>query len=92
MAEPVCFKVPKLSKDEVLALQAVWDGNADPFQQRLALGVICNKFSRPNDLLYVPGEPDQTTFLNGRAFTGMQVLKILNINVGQLQDDGDTHE
>ncbi|MDP6652992.1 MAG: hypothetical protein QGF90_12940 [Gammaproteobacteria bacterium] len=87
MSQPVCFKVPRLSKREVLAIKAVWDGTADANQQRLAIGVICNKFSRPNDLLFVPSEPDQTTFMNGRAFTGMQIYKTLNINVGQLQND-----
>ena len=87
MMEPTCFKVPKLEKKEVLAIQAVWAGTADAHQQRLAIGVICNKFSRPNDLLFVPGEPDQTVFMSGRAFPGMQIYKTLNIKVGQLQND-----
>jgi hypothetical protein len=87
VSKPICFEVPKLDKDEVLAVQAVWEGNADAHQQRLALGVICNKFSRPNDMLFVPGEHDQTVFLNGRAFTGMRILNTLKINVGQLEND-----
>ncbi len=91
--KPVCFNVQPLDKREVLALQAVNRGEADAHQQRLSLAVICNKFSRPNDLLFVPGSNDQTSFMNGRAFTGMQILKTLNIKAGQLQNDEDiSHE
>lgn len=86
MAEE-CFKVPKLTKREVMALQAVKQGTADAYQQRLALAVISNKFCRTQDVLFIVNAPDQTAFLNGRAFAGMQILKTLNIKVGQLQDD-----
>jgi len=70
-----------------MALQALGAGTADAYQQKLALAVISNKFCRPHDLLFVPGKPDETVFMNGRAFPGMQILKTLNIKVGQLQDD-----
>ena len=86
MSEPQCFTVAKLTKEEGLALKALRDGVADPYQQSLALHVITNKFSRPHDLLFVPGQADQTAFLNGRAFVGMQILKYLNVPIGKLED------
>jgi len=85
MSDP-CFIVAKLTKDEVLALKALATGEADPYQQSLALHVITNKFSRPHDLLFVPGQADQSAFLNGRAFVGMQILKYLNIPIGKLDN------
>lgn len=89
MIENVCFYVKELTQREVLAIKALNTGTADTSQQQMALAVICNKFSRPHDLLFVPGESDQTVFMNGRAFVGMQILKTLNIKVGQLQNDGE---
>ena len=81
---PQCFYVPDLDKEEILALKAVGAGEADAYNQRLALSVIVNKFCRAHDILYIPGAPDMTTFLNGRAFPGMQILKHLNVPIGQL--------
>tara|TARA_R100001369_G_scaffold91915_1_gene134715 strand:+ start:5950 stop:6219 length:270 start_codon:yes stop_codon:yes gene_type:complete len=89
LIENVCFYVKELTQREVLAIKALNTGTADASQQQMALAVICNKFSRPHDLLFVPGESDQTVFMNGRAFVGMQILKTLNVKVGQLQNDGE---
>lgn len=87
MRTPVCFQVPDLTKRDVEAIQALGKGEAEPWQQALALKAICNKFSRPQDLLFVPGEADQTVFMNGRAFVGMQIYKTLGIKVGQMNEE-----
>lgn len=81
---PQAFAVEQVTKQEVAAIKALAIGEATEVQQKLALHVIVNKFSRAQDLLYIPGSFDQTALLNGRAFVGQQVLKYINIPVGKL--------
>jgi hypothetical protein len=82
-----CFFTPEIDSDEHAALRAVYDGSAEPHQQRLALHVIVNKFSRAQDVLFVPGAPDEGAFLSGRGFVGQKILKYLNLPVGQLKQE-----
>lgn len=86
MAEQ-CFKYPRVTREEHQALRALNKGIANDYQQRLALSVITNKFARAHDVLFIPGKSDETAFLAGRSFVGSQVLKHLNIPVGQLSED-----
>lgn len=76
--------VPALDEKDVRAVKAMYAGEATPEQQRRVLAVIVNKFSRAQDMLFVPGEHDQTAFLNGRGFVGMQILKMINVPIGKL--------
>ena len=76
-----CFDYDKLDESEIKALKSLYDGEADASQQRLVLNVIVNKFCRSNDVLFIPGNPDQTAFLNGRAFVGQQIQKYLKLPV-----------
>lgn len=83
---PVCFDVfPELDKQDMEALRAVADGEADGYQQKLALAVIVNKFCRTHDVSFVPGAADQSTFLAGRAFVGSRILLALNRKVGHME-------
>jgi len=82
-----CFQTPPLNKLEIEALKALNKGEATEHQQKLALATICNKFSRAQDALYVPGTFDETAFLNGRAFVGQKILKIINLPIGKLIND-----
>ena len=92
MAKPACFDVSQPTAKQIRALKACWAGTADTYQQRLALKLIVSNFSRAQDVLFIPGSPDQTAFLNGRGFVGAQILKHLNQSVGALTDDEDnTH-
>jgi hypothetical protein len=84
--EPQSFVVEPLTKAEVHALRDLHKGEATEHQQHVALYVIINKFSRAQDLLYIPGSFDQTAMLNGRAFVGQQILKYINIPVGKLDE------
>ncbi|MDX1300331.1 MAG: hypothetical protein R3260_19130 [Pseudomonas sp.] len=89
MSQPQELRVAPLDKQDVQAIKALYRGDADEHQQRLALQVIVNKFSRAQDLLYIPSDTHGTTFLNGRAFVGAQILKCLNLPVGALITEGD---
>ena len=84
--EIIATQTRTLTKDEVIALQALHKGDATPYQQKLALKVIVNDFCRAQDALYIPGSFDQTAFLNGRAFVGQRILKYINIPVGKLDE------
>lgn len=89
-----CFKVPTVDKAEHAAIRALYEGKAGEYQQRLALSVIVNKFSRAHDVLFIPGAADEGAFLSGRGFVGQQILKHINIPVGQLgpQEDNDENK
>lgn len=86
MAAPQSLFVEPLSKAEVHALRDLHKGVATERQQQVALYVIINKFSRAQDLLYIPDSFDQTAILNGRAFVGQQILKYINIPVGKIDE------
>ena len=75
-----CFDYPELDEGEIKALKALYNGEADASQQRLSLSVIVNKLSRSNDILFIPGNGDQTAFLNGRAFVGQKIQKYLKLS------------
>lgn len=83
--DPALF-VPELSKQEVYALRNLSKGEATEHQQKLALQIIVNKFSRAHDLTYVPDSFDRSAFLAGRGFVGQQILKFLNIPVAKLKE------
>jgi hypothetical protein len=86
------LEVKWLTRSENAALKACYAGHANAHQQRLALVVIVNKFCRANDLLYIPDHPDQTAFMNGRAFPGQQIMKHLKVPVGRLDLQNDDEE
>lgn len=85
--EHICFFTPSLDKRDIEAIKALSKGEASEYQQKLALAVICNKFSRAQDLLWVVNSPDETSFLNGRGFVGKKILKIINVPIGTLIND-----
>ena len=72
--------------DEHRAIRALSKGEATEHQQRLALEVIVKKFSRANDLLYVAGSFDQTSFLNGRAYVGKKIQKYTNLKIEETDE------
>jgi len=82
--ENACFQTMPLDKIDVEAIKALNAGDATPHQQKLALSIIVNKFSRSQDLLFIPNSSDETAFLNGRGFVGMKILKIINVPIGKL--------
>ena len=80
-----CERISQLTQSEHQSLRALYRGEASQGQQREALALIVNKFCRTHDLHFIPGSPDRSGFLAGRAFIGMQILHILNIPVGKMQ-------
>ena len=75
------YDTEELDVPEHQAIKALAQGDATPYQQKLALQVIVKKFSRTHDLLFKEGSPDGTAFLQGRGFVGTRILKAINTDV-----------
>lgn len=88
----ICFETPPVNQHDVEAIKALNSGQATEHQQRLALSVIVNKFSRAQDLLYIPNSQDETAFLNGRGFVGQKILKIISQPIGKLINETPTED
>lgn len=88
----ICFQYKELDKHEIRAIKALHAGEATPHQQGLALAVIVNNLSRAQDLLYIPDSFDETAFMNGRAYVGQKILKIINVPTAKLlkKDEAET--
>lgn len=67
-----------LNQADIVALHAVWNGEANPDQQKRALRVVVKQIAQAGDLSYRPdgmgGERD-TAFAEGKRFVGLAILK-----------------
>ena len=70
---PQALAVAPVTIEETQALKALSDGDASPFQQKLALSLIMKKFSRVYDIPFLEGSPDGSAFLMGRGFVGNRI-------------------
>ena len=80
--------IPKLVKREIYAIQATYDGTANPDQQRLALNTIVTKFCLRYKTPYISGESQAGAFLSGRLHVGIAIEKALEIKHGLELDEG----
>ena len=64
------------------ALQALVRGEAEPHQQKRALDWIIKQAAGTYDLSYRPNSHDETQFAEGKRFVGLQIVKLLNLNLG----------
>lgn len=71
------FWLPEITNEERNAVKAVWAGEANPGQQRMAMNVIIDKVSMTDRLAYQVGSFDMTAFLSGRAWNGKAIRRIL---------------
>lgn len=76
---------PEWELADAAALQAIERGTATPEQQTRALKWIINKAAATYDMSYRPGDPYDTSFAEGRRFCGLQVVKLLHINLSAMQ-------
>lgn len=66
------------------AIQALARGDADETQQKRALNWVVNNACATYDLAYRTDSRDHA-FAEGRRFAGLQVVKMLKINVGAIR-------
>lgn len=78
---------PKLSRAEVVALQAIMYGTADADQQKRALNCIINNICLTYDLTYRPGgDTHATAFAAGRSFAGQQIVRFLKMAANKIEE------
>lgn len=76
--DSLAFHVPELTLDEARAIKSLYRGDASEYQQRQALATIIDKLCKTHDLSFMPESFSETSFLNGRAFVGKKILKIIH--------------
>jgi hypothetical protein len=74
-------------KADAGALQALARGDAMPHQQQLVLKFIIETVAGTYDLSFRSGKPDETSFAEGKRWVGLQLVKLLKVNLGALKDD-----
>lgn len=67
------------------AIQALGRGDASAEQQQRALSVIVEKLAGTYEHTFVPGAQDQTTYLEGRRSVGLQIVKLLKVDLAALR-------
>lgn len=85
----ICLQVRQPNKHEHEALKNLSVGTATEYQQKLALKYIVDSLCRANDLLYIPDSFDGTAFINGRAFVGQNITRILKQPVGKYDSEAE---
>ena len=78
--------IPALKKHEVNAIKAMFDGEADEFQQKTAMDVIMNKLGNAKDMSYRSKSERDTAFLEGRRFVGWVLANIIAVNMASFKD------
>lgn len=78
--EPAPYELADLT-----AVQAVAAGTASADQQKRAMKWIVEKACDTYGLGWHPDGPHAATFVAGRRFGGMQIVKAVHINVGALK-------
>ena len=69
---------------DVVAVNALNAGTADPEQQKRALRWIIEVCAGAYEFHYHPSERD-TAFALGRGFVGQQIVKLLRLNVSRMR-------
>jgi hypothetical protein len=73
-----------LTKEEVIAVQSVFAGEANPGQQVLAMSVIIDKIAMVDHMTFLEDRHDASVFLAGRAFVGKYTRSITQRKVGEM--------
>lgn len=70
---------------DAAAIQALARGDAEASQQKRALTVIVEKLAGTYEHTFVPGAHDQSTYLEGRRSVGLQIVKLLKVDLAALR-------
>lgn len=79
------YAPPDYTIKDVGAIQALQRGDAPAHQQQRALKFIIETLCGAYDLSYRPGSDRDTTFAEGRRFVGLQIVKLLHLNLQALE-------
>ncbi len=76
---PRAWHPPEYDVADVHAVRALETGNANPDQQKRALGWIIRNGCGTYDLSFRPESDRETSFAEGRRFVGLMIVKLLNM-------------
>jgi uncharacterized protein YycO len=74
------------TKGDIVAIQALHNGNADADQQRRALDWIIYEVCKTYDLSYRPDSDRDTVFAEGKRYCGNQIIHAIKLKVGLLEE------
>ena len=80
---PIPYEPATYTDADVSAIQALQRGEATPEQQKRALDWVVNQAANTYDLEYRTESRDHA-FCSGRRFVGLQVIKLLKLNLAAL--------
>lgn len=83
--DPAPFAPAPWENADAAAVQALAVGKATPDQQQRALNWMINSAAGTYDLEYRT-EPRDHAFASGRRFVGLQIVKLLKINLAAFVD------
>jgi len=87
----ISLQVRQPHKHEHEALKNLSKGVATDYQQKAALKYIVEALCRTHDLLYIPNSFDETAFINGRAFVGQNITRILKQPIGKYDTEAENN-
>jgi hypothetical protein len=76
---------------DVSAIQALHRGDASPDQQKRALDYIIS-LAGTYDLSYRPDSDRDTTFAEGKRWVGLQIVKLVKLNLAAIRQAKSTQE
>jgi hypothetical protein len=76
---------PTYDRSIVIAMQALARGEADSEQQKRAYFWILKRACLINDVGYRKGSFDESAFLLGRRFVGVEIVKLLEVPVSKME-------
>lgn len=79
---------PEYAIADAESVQALARGDANPTQQKRALEWIISAAAATYDQSYRPGDTHETSFSEGRRFVGLQLVKLLKININAMIQKG----
>lgn len=77
--KPIAWDPP-----DVACIQALSRGDASPDQQKRAITLIINRLASTYDMSYRPNNANDTIFAEGKRYVGLQLVKMLHLNLGAI--------
>ena len=74
-------------KADIVALQALERGEAEPDQQKRVLKWMIERLCRTYDPSFIPHSDRESDFAEGRRYVGLQLVKLININLANVKLD-----
>lgn len=81
------WKIPRLTLDETVALQALHRGEANPEQQKKSLAAIIHKICMTHDETFHLENERICSWYQGRRSAGNFILKELMIDISKLREE-----